>query len=111
MNAGHGYLSELVIPIIENTPHEADLADSLGEAIRKYPKARRGVFIYKNKYILHFMYIFISQARWCIDWWRVDKGSNGGAWCWLAYHYVGRSNTVHTFQALQRMKNTIHKRP
>lgn len=36
---GHGYLSELVIPIIENTPHEADLADSLGDAIRKYPKA------------------------------------------------------------------------
>jgi hypothetical protein len=37
--AGHGYLDELVLPIIENTPRENDLADSLGEAIRRYPKA------------------------------------------------------------------------
>jgi ribulose-5-phosphate 4-epimerase/fuculose-1-phosphate aldolase len=49
---GHGYLSELVIPIIENTPHEEDLADSLGEAISKYPKAtavlvrRHGIYIW-----------------------------------------------------------------
>lgn len=37
--AGHGYLDELVIPIIENTPKENELADSLGEAIRQYPRS------------------------------------------------------------------------
>lgn len=36
---GHGYFDELVIPIIENTAWEHELADSLGEAIAKYPKA------------------------------------------------------------------------
>jgi methylthioribulose 1-phosphate dehydratase/enolase-phosphatase E1 len=34
--AGHGFLDDLVVPIIENTPHECDLADSLGEAMRRY---------------------------------------------------------------------------
>ena len=33
---GHGYLDELVIPIIENTPVERDLTDSLRKAILKY---------------------------------------------------------------------------
>lgn len=37
--AGHGYLDELVIPIIENTPRESDLADSLSEAIVAHPRA------------------------------------------------------------------------
>ena len=36
---GHGYYDTLVIPIIENTAWEHELADSLGEAIAKYPKA------------------------------------------------------------------------
>ncbi len=36
--AGHGYHDMLVVPIIDNTPHEADLADSLEEAIRAYPR-------------------------------------------------------------------------
>ena len=50
--AGHGFLDELVVPIIENTPHEADLADSLGEAMRKYPRSnavlvrRHGVYVW-----------------------------------------------------------------
>jgi len=54
---GHGYLSTLVIPIIENTPHEADLADSLGEAIRKYPEAtavlvrRHGIYIWGSTWM------------------------------------------------------------
>lgn len=36
--AGHGYRDELVVPIIENTSWESELADSLEEAIRSYPK-------------------------------------------------------------------------
>lgn len=36
---GHGYLDELVIPIIENTPSEADLRDSMREAMVAYPRA------------------------------------------------------------------------
>jgi hypothetical protein len=31
---GHGYRDELVIPIIENTPYEYELTDSLAEAVR-----------------------------------------------------------------------------
>ncbi|GAA5919014.1 hypothetical protein JCM1841_002691 [Sporobolomyces salmonicolor] len=39
MGAALSYLDELVIPIIENTPHEEDLASSMEEAIRNYPDA------------------------------------------------------------------------
>jgi len=37
--AGHGFEDELVVPIIENTPREADLADSMAEAMRRYPRS------------------------------------------------------------------------
>lgn len=30
---GHGYHDELVVPIIENTPYEYELTDSLSEAV------------------------------------------------------------------------------
>lgn len=49
---GHGYHDELVIPIIENTAFEHELADSLGEAIDRYPKSvavlvrRHGIYIW-----------------------------------------------------------------
>ena len=36
---GHGYHDELVVPIIENTAWESELADSLQQAILLYPKA------------------------------------------------------------------------
>lgn len=36
---GYNYHSELVVPIIENTAAEEDLADSLAEAITMYPKS------------------------------------------------------------------------
>ncbi|TMW57632.1 hypothetical protein Poli38472_003557 [Pythium oligandrum] len=50
--AGHGYHDELVIPIIENTAFESELADSLADAIQKYPKAsavlvrRHGIYVW-----------------------------------------------------------------
>eukprot|EP00741_Cyanophora_paradoxa_P020973 tig00021319_g20247.t1 len=49
---GHGYHDTLVVPIIENTAYECDLADSLAEAIEKYPKSsavlvrRHGVYVW-----------------------------------------------------------------
>ncbi|CAN0544618.1 unnamed protein product, partial [Ectocarpus sp. 12 AP-2014] len=36
---GHGFHDELEIPVIDNTANEADLADSLAEAITNYPKS------------------------------------------------------------------------
>lgn len=50
--AGHGFLDECVVPVIENTPHECDLADSLEEAMVRYPKSnavlvrRHGVYVW-----------------------------------------------------------------
>lgn len=53
---GHGFLDTCVVPIIENTPHECDLADSLSEAIRKYPRSnavlvrRHGVYVWGDSW-------------------------------------------------------------
>lgn len=50
--AGHGFNDTCVVPIIENTPHECDLADSLEEAMRAYPSSnavlvrRHGVYVW-----------------------------------------------------------------
>jgi methylthioribulose 1-phosphate dehydratase/enolase-phosphatase E1 len=49
---GYGYFDELVIPIIENTAWEHELADSLGQTIRENPKAcavlvrRHGMYVW-----------------------------------------------------------------
>lgn len=46
------FLDTLTIPIIENTPDEEDLTDSMAEAMEKYPDAgavlvrRHGVYIW-----------------------------------------------------------------
>ncbi|KAG8860860.1 Methylthioribulose-1-phosphate dehydratase [Tulasnella sp. 330] len=46
------YLDTLVVPIIENTPHEEDLRDSMAEAMVKHPNAaailvrRHGVYVW-----------------------------------------------------------------
>ena len=50
--AGHGYYDRLVVPIIENTAHERDLAESMAAAIEAYPRShavlvrRHGVYIW-----------------------------------------------------------------
>lgn len=50
--SGHGYQDQLVVPVLENTPREAELADAIGEAIRAYPKTfavlvrRHGVYVW-----------------------------------------------------------------
>ena len=49
---GYGAFDALEVPIIENTAYERELADSLGEAIRKNPKShavlvrRHGVYVW-----------------------------------------------------------------
>ncbi|KAG5717427.1 hypothetical protein E4T56_gene7683 [Termitomyces sp. T112] len=48
------YLDTLELPIIENTPDEEDLKDSMAEAMVKYPDAagvlvrRHGVYVWGN---------------------------------------------------------------
>jgi len=49
---GMGYHDRLVVPIIDNTARECDLADALGEAIEAYPGThavlvrRHGVYVW-----------------------------------------------------------------
>ncbi|KZS92204.1 Methylthioribulose-1-phosphate dehydratase [Sistotremastrum niveocremeum HHB9708] len=52
MRKALSYLDTLVVPIIENTPDEEDLKDSMAEAMQKYPDAaavlvrRHGVYVW-----------------------------------------------------------------
>ncbi|TYZ63094.1 hypothetical protein PybrP1_002624 [[Pythium] brassicae (nom. inval.)] len=54
--AGHGYHDDLVVPIIENTAKESDLADSLAAAIVAYPAAsavlvrRHGIYVWGDSW-------------------------------------------------------------
>lgn len=54
---GHGYHDRLVVPIIENTAHECDLADSMAEAIEAHPRShavlvrRHGVYIWGRDWV------------------------------------------------------------
>ena len=49
---GLGYHDEMVVPIIENTAHECDLADAMADAMRAYPSShavlvrRHGVYVW-----------------------------------------------------------------
>jgi methylthioribulose-1-phosphate dehydratase len=55
--AGHGYYDRLVVPVIENTAHECDLADSMARAIEAYPRTqavlvrRHGVYIWGKDWV------------------------------------------------------------
>jgi len=50
--AALSYPDVLTVPIIENTPHEEDLTDSMSEAMQKYPDAagilvrRHGLYVW-----------------------------------------------------------------
>jgi methylthioribulose-1-phosphate dehydratase len=54
---GMGAFDALEVPIIDNTAQECDLADTLGEAVRAYPKAqavlvrRHGVYVWGKDWI------------------------------------------------------------
>lgn len=51
------YTDTLVIPIIENTPHEEDLKDSMAAAMKQYPDAagvlvrRHGVYVWGSFFV------------------------------------------------------------
>lgn len=53
---GHGYHDRLVVPIIENTAHERDLADSMAQAMEEFPRShavlvrRHGVYIWGDSW-------------------------------------------------------------
>lgn len=55
--AGHGYYSQCVVPIIENTARECELTESLEQAIRAYPETsavlvrRHGVYVWGKDWI------------------------------------------------------------
>ena len=55
--SGHGYFDKLRVPIIENTAHERDLADSMANAMQAYPRAyavlvrRHGVYIWGKDWV------------------------------------------------------------
>ncbi len=54
---GMGAFDNLEVPIIRNTAHECDLADDMGDAIKKFPKSnavlvkRHGVYIWGKDWI------------------------------------------------------------
>ena len=54
---GHGYYDRLRVPIIENTAHECDLADSMARAIEQNPRShavlvrRHGVYIWGKDWV------------------------------------------------------------
>ena len=52
MKAALSYLDTLEVPIIENTPNEEDLKDSMAEAMKQYPDTaavlvrRHGIYVW-----------------------------------------------------------------
>ena len=79
---GYGYFDDLVIPIIENTAWEHELADSLGETIARYPKAcavlvrRHGMYVWGDTWeqakrhgeCLHYLFeVAINMQRLGMD--------------------------------------------
>ena len=55
--AGHGYHDNLRVPIIENTAHERDLADSMAQAMEAHPRShavlvrRHGVYVWGKDWV------------------------------------------------------------
>ena len=55
--AGVGYRDELVVPILENTAHEHELADAMAEAMRAHPRSfavlvrRHGVYVWGDDWV------------------------------------------------------------
>lgn len=56
MKAALSYLDTLEVPIIENTPNEEDLKDSMADAMQRYPDAaavlvrRHGIYVWGSNW-------------------------------------------------------------
>ncbi len=73
--SGMGYHDDLVVPILENTAHECDLADAVGDAIRAYPRShavlvrRHGVYVWGADWVAAkthaecYHYLFEAAVR------------------------------------------------
>ena len=73
--AGLGYHDELIVPIIENTAHECDLADAMAEAIQAHPTShavlvrRHGVYVWGRDWVAAkthaecYHYLFEAAVR------------------------------------------------
>lgn len=72
---GHGFYSNCVVPIIENTARECELTDRLREAMIKYPEAnavlvrRHGVYVWGRTWIEAKTQVGRAGA-----WWKVGVG-------------------------------------
>jgi methylthioribulose-1-phosphate dehydratase len=72
---GLGYHDELVVPIIENTAHECDLADAMADAMRAHPAThavlvrRHGVYVWGRDWVAAkthaecYHYLFEAAVR------------------------------------------------
>jgi len=72
---GLGYHDQLVVPIIENTAHECDLADAMAEAIQAHPAShavlvrRHGVYVWGRDWVAAkthaecYHYLFEAAVR------------------------------------------------
>jgi len=91
---GYGYFDELTIPIIENTAWEHELADSLGDCIRRNPKAcavlvrRHGMYVWGDTWeeakrhgeCLHYLFdVAINMRRLGMDFNRAPKIATGNS--------------------------------
>jgi methylthioribulose-1-phosphate dehydratase len=72
---GHGYYDKLVVPIIENTARECDLADRMAQAMQEHPKSsavlvrRHGVYVWGRDWVRAktqaecYHYLFEASVR------------------------------------------------
>jgi len=66
------YLDTLEVPIIENTPNEEDLKDSMAEAMIKYPNAagvlvrRHGVYVWGESDCLSDGLFILTRWKACL---------------------------------------------
>ncbi|KAM3254796.1 hypothetical protein ACQJBY_048330 [Aegilops geniculata] len=113
---GHGYTDELVIPIIENTPYEYELTDSLAEAIAAYPKAtavlvrNHGIYVWGDSWInaktqaecYHYLLdAAIKMYQLGIDWTTPEHGPINSAKRLRSVASPGVPNGCHTAKSLK----------
>jgi methylthioribulose-1-phosphate dehydratase len=86
---GHGYYDRCVVPIIDNTAQERDLADSMAHAIETHPRShavlvrRHGVYVWGKDWVqakTHaecYHYLFQAAVRMAQLGMRAENGERG----------------------------------